>query len=242
MGYRSALQSVRPEADEAAGARIMTSDDLELVGRLMVAMRRQAGRETVEHSQRVAGVSALLAERLGMEMDEIWLIWAASHLHDVGKLEIDPAILEAPRQLTRAERSAVERHTLAGSRMLTWRSSSPLFRMAATVAETHHERFDGSGYPHGLCGHDIPLPGRLVAVADVFDALLSDRSYRPALELRDAVDVLLAERGSQFDPEIVDALFVDLAEVLLTRSAVGKPPHAYAAPKSPAAALAGAGA
>jgi putative two-component system response regulator len=218
----------------------MTSDDLDLVGQLLATMRRRNGEETVEHSQRVAGVSALLAERLGMDRGEVWLIWVASHLHDVGKLDADFEILNAPRALTPSERAAVERHTVAGSRMLSWRSSSPLFRMAATVAETHHERYDGSGYPHGLCGREIPLAGRLVAVADVFDALLSDRPYRPALDLPDAADVLVGGKGSHFDPDVVEALFADLPEALMTRSTIGDPPSARTAQHPPARALVGA--
>lgn len=240
MGYLATLQSVPANVDLPAGVAATSSNDLRLVGELMAAMRNNVGEETVRHSRRVAAVSALLAERLATDRSEVWLIWAASHLHDVGKLDVDPGILRVPRPLTRSERIAVERHTLAGSRMLAWRSSSPLFRTAAAIAETHHERYDGSGYPHGLSGRDIPLAGRVVAVADVFDALLSDRPYRPALELPDAAEVLLAGKGSQFDPNVVDALFDDLPEALLTRSAVGRPPQAYATHRPPAPALAAA--
>jgi putative two-component system response regulator len=210
--------------EEPAGGPAPTAGDLSVVGRLMATMRGRCGEETVRHSRRVAAVSALLADRLAMCREDVWLIWVASHLHDVGKLEVGGGVLGAPRALTPSERAAVERHALAGSRLLSWRSSSPLFRMAASIAETHHERYDGNGYPHGLAGRDIPLGGRLVAVADVFDALLSDRPYRPALDLPDAADVLVAGKGSHFDPDVVEALFADLPEALMIRSTVGEPP------------------
>jgi putative two-component system response regulator len=106
--------------------------------------------------------------------------------------------------------------------MLRWRASSSLFRTAAEIARTHHERFDGSGYPLGLSGGEIPLVGRIAAVADVFDALLSDRPYRPALELSDAVGMLSGGRGTQFDPAVVDALLEDLPEAVMIRSGFGE--------------------
>ena len=99
----------------------------------------------------------------------------------------------------------MERHTEVGHRILS-DSESELLQMAARIALTHHERFDGGGYPQGLEGEEIPIEGRIVAVADVFDALLSDRPYRPALGVDEAIEVIRDGRGTQFDPEVADAL------------------------------------
>jgi len=115
-----------------------------------------------------------------------------------------------------AERAVVERHAAAGHQMLS-EVDTPLFRLAATIALTHHERWDGEGYPFGLRGTDIPLAGRIAAVADVFDALLSERPYRSAFDLDHAAAALQEGRGSQFDPDVIDALFGDLGEALAAR-------------------------
>ncbi len=113
----------------------------------------------------------------------------------------------------------MEQHTVGGYEILV-DSESELLDLAATIALTHHERFDGSGYPEGLIGEAIPLEGRITAVADVFDALLSDRVYRPALSVSEAVPMLAGGRGTQFDPEILDLLLDHLDEALAIREAV----------------------
>ena len=110
----------------------------------------------------------------------------------------------------------MERHTAVGYEILA-DSQSELLRLAATIALTHHERWDGSGYPHGLAGEEIPIEGRIAAVADVFDALLSDRYYRPALPARDAIRVIERGRGTQFDPAVVDVLLRHQADILSLR-------------------------
>ena len=110
----------------------------------------------------------------------------------------------------------MKRHTTVGHEILA-DSESELLRVAATIALTHHERFDGSGYPHGLAGEEIPLEGRITAVADVFDALLSDRPYRPALTAEETIEVIRKGRGSKFDPQVVDALLEHFDEALSVR-------------------------
>jgi putative two-component system response regulator len=127
-------------------------------------------------------------------------------MHDVGKIGT-PA--EIPGPLDRDERREMEHHAEFGHEILTG-SESELLRMAARIALTHHERYDGSGYPHGLSGEEIPIEGRITAVADVFDALLSERCYRPAMSLEQVLELFEEGRGTQFDPAAVDALFADL--------------------------------
>jgi putative two-component system response regulator len=111
----------------------------------------------------------------------------------------------------------MERHTVIGHELLA-ESDNELLKLAATIALTHHEHFDGRGYPHGLSGEQIPIEGRLVAVADVFDALLSDRSYRPAMTVAEAVDLIRSERGTHFDPTFAELLLDNLDEILSLRA------------------------
>ena len=125
-------------------------------------------------------------------------------LHDVGKVGIPDRILLKSGPLQTGERAVVNQHTVIGSEILAG-SPSALVRMAETIARTHHERWDGSGYPYGLKGEDIPLVGRICAVCDVYDALLADRPYKPAWTRERALSEIAAQRGRHFDPTIVDA-------------------------------------
>jgi putative two-component system response regulator len=134
-------------------------------------------------------------------------------MHDVGKIAIPIGVLHKGGPLTPSERARVELHTTVGYRILAG-SASELLQMAATIALTHHEWFDGSGYPHGLRAGAIPIEGRIVAVADVFDALLSDRPNRPALTRERATDLIVGESGAHFDPEVVAALIANLDRAL----------------------------
>jgi len=164
----------------------------------------------------MAPVASLLATLIGLDPDRALLLRAAAPMHDVGKIGIPAELLRKPGGLSAEERSEMERHTVVGHGIFA-QFESDLSRTAATIALTHHERFDGSGYPHGLAGEEIPLEGRITAVADVFDALLSDRSYRTAMSVDEAVGVMKAGIGSQFDPEIIDALLGHLDEALAVR-------------------------
>lgn len=171
---------------------------------------------TGEHTDRMAPVAALLAALVGLDPIQVDLLRAAAPMHDVGKIGVSAQLLRKPGPLTAAERTEMERHTVVGHKIFA-DFESELSRTAASIALTHHERFDGNGYPHGLAREEIPLDGRITAVADVFDALLTDRSYRPAFPLAQAVGVMRDGRGSQFDPEIVDALLDNLEEALAVR-------------------------
>jgi CHASE2 domain-containing sensor protein len=168
--------------------------------------------DTGEHVERIG----LMAERLGLAAGltegEAETLRHAAVLHDIGKIGVPDRVLLKPGKLTPEEWEIMKTHAEIGASMLAG-SRSPLVRMAEVIARTHHERWDGTGYPAGLAGHDIPLVGRIVAVCDVFDALRSRRPYKEAWPTPEAIAELAAQRGRHFDPELVD-LFLELAPAL----------------------------
>ncbi|MEX2447479.1 MAG: HD domain-containing phosphohydrolase [Solirubrobacterales bacterium] len=172
--------------------------------------------ETGRHVNRMATIAALLAARVGLDPDRVLLLRTAAPMHDVGKVATPDGILQKQGPLAPEEREEMERHTTFGYEILA-DSESELLQLAGTIALTHHERWDGGGYPQGLAGEEIPIEGRIAAVADVFDALLSDRCYRSALSLDDAVEVMREGRGTHFDLQVVDALLGNLEEALSLR-------------------------
>jgi putative two-component system response regulator len=159
---------------------------------------------TGQHTQRVGRASALLARALGLPDEQVELIELAAPLHDVGKIGIADAILLKPGTLTPNEFRVVTSHTNIGGQILSG-SQSPLLQLAEQIALTHHECWDGSGYPHGLRGEEIPLAGRIVGVADVFDALTQRRPYKNAWLAEDAAAEIARLSGSKFDPRVADA-------------------------------------
>ena len=162
--------------------------------------------QTGAHIERVGRMSEALARAAGMDEAFCALIAQAAPLHDVGKVAAPDAVLLKHGRLEEHERRMIERHAEIGFRMLEG-SSSAVLRMAATIARTHHERVDGEGYNRRLQGGEIPVEGRIVAIVDVFDALTSDRVYRPALPVAEAVDAMRADVG-HFDPRLLD-IFVE---------------------------------
>ena len=171
------------------------------------------------HVQRTALFIRLLAEALRdlprlkhtLTPEFIELMVRAAPLHDLGKLGISDAILLKPGKLTDLEFEEIKKHTLHGRDALLsaeqrLKVTSPLLEMGRTIAVSHHERWDGSGYPQGLAGEKIPLPGRLMAVADVYDALVTYRIYKPTFSHDVAMEIIRGGKGSQFDPDVVDAL------------------------------------
>jgi putative two-component system response regulator len=166
------------------------------------------------HLKRVGHYSALLGQKFGLHSESLEL---ASVLHDIGKIAISDAILLKPGPLTPDERLVIETHATIGHEMLRG-SCSGLLDLAALIARTHHERFDGGGYPAGLSGASIPLEGRIVAVADVFDALTSDRAYRPAWSVDTTIAWMTRERGRHFDPDVLDTFCASMDEVLSVQS------------------------
>jgi methanogenic corrinoid protein MtbC1 len=175
----------------------------ETVQRLSMAVEFR-DEDTGAHIERIGRFSVLLAEHIGMDPEFCERLRHAAPLHDVGKVAIPDAILLKPGPLTPEERAIVETHAEEGHRLVRG-SSSSILDMAATIALSHQEKWDGTGYPRGLKGETIPIEGRIVAVADVFDALTSDRVYRKAFPVEDAVTMMREQRGRHFDPVLLDA-------------------------------------
>lgn len=191
---------------------------------------------TGNHVIRVSCCCRAVAEAFGMDRDNVEMLFLASPLHDIGKIGIPDGVLLKPGSLDHEEWEIMKAHCAIGARILrddskamraflTWRYGSgaaqrhraqnPILSLASTIALSHHERWDGSGYPHGLKGEDIPLESRIVALADIYDALLSERPYKPALPEAEAVDIIRGERARHLDPCLCD-LFEDLREQFRT--------------------------
>lgn len=198
-------------AELEAAVRERTADldalQLEIIERLGQAVDSR-DEDTGQHINRIGLLSYRLARAAGMDEDRAEMLRRASALHDVGKIAIPDAILQKPGKLTPQEWEVMKTHTTAGAKMLSG-SRSPLVRMAEVVALTHHERWDGQGYPHGIAGEDIPLEGRIVAVCDVFDALCSRRPYKEAWTPEEALAEIERCAGTHFDPALA-RMFVEL--------------------------------
>jgi putative two-component system response regulator len=160
--------------------------------------------DTKQHAARVGRTAGMLAERIGLCDEEITRLRCAAPLHDIGKIGIPDSILLKGGQLAASEYELMKTHTLIGAEIVSG-SSSDVLELSAVIARSHHEHWDGRGYPHGLARDEIPLAGRLSAVADVFDALTHARPYKPAWPVGDAVAEMRRLRGTQFDPEVFDA-------------------------------------
>jgi len=183
----------------------------------MGAIGETRSKETGLHVKRVAEYSYLLAILYGLDEDEASLLKQASPMHDIGKVGIADNILNKPGKLTKEEFEIMKTHSTLGYEMLK-HSQRPILKTSAIVARTHHEKWDGSGYPRGLSGEDIPIFGRITAVADVFDALGHDRVYKKAWELEDILDLLTREKAKHFDPKIIDLFLENLDKFLTIRN------------------------
>ena len=157
-----------------------------------------------EHTQRVAALAARMARQMGEGDRMVWLIRQAAPLHDLGKIAIPDSILLKPGRLEPEEFEVVKTHAVLGARVLS-DGGSEVLAVAEQIARSHHERWDGDGYPDGLSGDAIPLVGRLVAVADVFDVLVHERPYKEAWTVEDAAREIRSGAGGQFDPDAVAA-------------------------------------
>lgn len=183
----------------------------ETLSRLARAIEfRDAG--TSAYLERMARIAGLIAEQLGLPEEEAKLIEAAAPLHDMGKIAIPDAVLLKQGKLTDEELTIMRRHPRIGHELLSG-SQNRFIQIGALIALRHHERYDGSGYPDGLVGDAIPLEARIVAVADVFDALISPRPYKEAWTLDASLAYLYAQRGRLFDPRVVDALLRGRAQL-----------------------------
>ena len=193
----------------------------EMLHRLAIAAEYHND-ETAQHTRRVGASAAEIAVSLGLEAEQVNLIRDAAPLHDVGKLAISDTILLKRGGLTEQEYDVMKTHAALGARVLSG-SHAPVLVMGAVIAASHHEHWDGTGYPLGLAGEAIPLAGRIVAVADVFDALTQDRPYKPAWPLDKALAEIKRCAGSQFDPRVVAAFLTTHPSEAATRKNRGTP-------------------
>ena len=212
---RSALHSLESTTEDLRRSREET------IRRLSWAVEYR-DEDTGGHIERMSEYCSLLGNRLGLDEDALRI---ASPMHDAGKIAVPDSILRKPGKLTAEERTVMEGHAEVGYRLLAG-SGSELLELAATIALTHHEKFDGTGYPRGLAGVAIPVEGRIAAVADVFDALTSDRVYRPAFPIPVALEMMRSERERHFDPMVLDIFLQSLDEALVIRERHKRLPNA----------------
>ncbi|MBF0132395.1 MAG: response regulator [Magnetococcales bacterium] len=202
----------------ARTSQALAKRELELLDTRMEIIRRlgQAAEyrdnETGTHVQRVSHISALLGRAVGLSSHDQELLLHATPMHDIGKIGIPDSILLKPEKLTQEEFAIMKTHTTLGGQLLDHEPST-LLRTAHTIALTHHERWDGGGYPRGLRGEEIPLVGRLCSLADVFDALTSRRPYKPAWSVQEAVEEIQKDSGSAFEPSLVAVFLALLPEI-----------------------------
>jgi putative two-component system response regulator len=205
MLFQDLRKQNRTLLESASGrTRELESTRIEMIERLALAAEYRDD-ETSQHNRRVGNMSSLIAEAIGMPADQARLLRRAAALHDIGKIGIPDALLRKPAGLAESEIRVMRTHTTIGARILGG-SHIPLLQLAESVALSHHERWDGSGYPRALAGTDIPVSGRIVAVADAFDAITNDRPYRPARSADVALGVLREYRDVHYEGRIVDAV------------------------------------
>ena len=195
------------EGEVRARTRELRETEREIVQRLGHAVESR-DEETGDHIASISSLSQRLALAAGLSADDAELVGRASAMHDVGKIAIPDEILHKPGRLDPAEIAIMRTHTTAGAEVLAG-SRSPLVQMAETIARSHHERWDGAGYPEGLAGEEIPLPARICAICDVYDALLSERPYKRAWTVEEARAEIRAQSGRHFDPRLTE-LFLAL--------------------------------
>jgi putative two-component system response regulator len=225
------IQRARQLAIEAfkssqAAADVAAREHEALMCLSLAAERRQP--ETHEHFVRLSLYSKIIGLKLGLTEEEAELVRLAAPLHDVGKLGIPDHILLKSGKLTDAEWETMKQHTVMGAEILS-NGASAILRAGAQIAVSHHEKFDGTGYPYGLKGEAIPLFARIVAVADVFDALTSAKPYKPAWDVPRALSVIRDSSGTQFDPLCVNAFFEAIDEILAVRAQHADPVRTAAA-------------
>ena len=209
---RLAERAARLDEEVAEKTRELIEREREIVWRLSKATERR-DTDTGDHIARMSRICGIVAEAMGVEEEECRLIEIASQMHDVGKVGIPDEILFKPGPLTAEERKVMETHATLGWNILEG-SKSRLLQLAADIAVSHHERWDGTGYPRGLAGEAIPLAGRITALSDVFDALMSVRPYKPAWPLEKARALIVDGTGKHFDPACVEAFFSRWNEIV----------------------------
>ena len=221
------------------GERVLALESRDMMIFAMAKLAESRDKDTGAHLERMREYSRILADELShwpqyhdtIDGDYVQLIYQTSPLHDIGKVGVPDSVLLKPGKLTAEETAIMQRHTILGGETLRSvteaRPEAQFLVMAQQIAMTHHERWDGGGYPHQLKGTQIPLCGRIVALADVYDALMSKRVYKPAFDHQKARDIIVSGKGTQFDPEVVQAFlnreqeFISVGQQFRDHIAVG---------------------
>lgn len=222
-GQRADLGTLERGIQEAA-QRLIEQEQALIIQRL-TRLSGYRDEETVNHMRRMAAIARMIAEELGLDRPFAEALMLAAPMHDIGKVGIPDRVLLKPGRLDAAERNIMKTHTTIGYELLK-DSGTQMLRLGGEIAHTHHEKWNGQGYPNGLAGEAIPLSGRIVAVADVFDALVNVRHYKPAWALGDAIDLLRRERGEHFDPSCVNVLLRRIDDVIDIQKQYAEPPAA----------------
>ncbi|MFP4498931.1 MAG: HD-GYP domain-containing protein [Vulcanimicrobiota bacterium] len=218
------LYKYAEDLNQTVGVLKKANDELkeayiDTVNRLALAAEFK-DEDTGDHIIRVSEYSAFLAKKLGLNREEVEIILYATPMHDIGKVGISDDILLKKGKLTPDEFITMKTHTIIGANILS-NSKSKIIQVAELIAMTHHEKWDGNGYPRGLKGTGIPIYGRIVAIADVFDALTSRRPYKEPYPLDIALEIIKQGKGTNFDPMIVNLFFEFIDDVLEIRNRVG---------------------
>jgi len=217
---RKESEIIEKKVSEATKEIQILNDEVEATQREVVftmgAIAEQRSKETGNHVKRVAEYSLILARLYGLSIEESILLKNASPMHDIGKIGIPDTILNKPGILTDEEFEIMKTHSVLGYEMLKY-SNKSILKAASTLAYEHHERWDGKGYPRGIKGEEIHIYGRITAIADVFDALGSDRVYKKAWPLEKILNLFKEERGKQFDPNLVDIFLDNLEHFIATK-------------------------
>jgi putative two-component system response regulator len=199
----SCIRDISERKEQADRDRQLEQAQFEMLARL-AAVAEFRDDDTGQHTRRVGDLSVAIAQRLGQPEAQLNLMRLAAPLHDVGKIAIPDAVLGKPGKLTVDEFDEMKTHTTVGAQMLAG-SGYSLLELAEEIALSHHEKWDGSGYPAGLAGEAIPIAGRIVAVADVFDALTHERPYKAAWSTAEALAEMTGQAGRHFDPAVLEA-------------------------------------
>ena len=206
------IQKLKTAYDSLESAhREIRESHIEMIMNLAIAAEYKDP-DTGNHILRISDYSNELAKLLGLSDDEREILRYASPMHDIGKIGIPDRILQKPGKLTPEEWEIMKQHTEIGWRMFC-NSKSPLLRAVADIALSHHERFDGSGYPHGKKGNEIPLFGRIVAIADIFDAVVSERCYKKEWSFTEGIEYIRSLAGTHLDPELVSVFVQNKKQV-----------------------------
>ena len=191
---------------------------IDTINRLALAAEYK-DEDTGDHIVRIGRYCGLIAEKFGLPAEQVQTLQYASPMHDIGKIGIPDSILSKPGKLTEKEFDTIKEHTIIGAKILQG-AESEILNFAEMIALSHHEKWNGNGYPQGLSGYKIPLIGRIVSLADVFDALTSRRPYKDPFPIEKACDIIKKDRGEHFDPDVVDIFQKNIDEILKIKTEV----------------------